>query len=666
MIGAPKALPPQSDLKKILISLNKKNLINNNIFNRALEDLMNISEKDQNYLVPLIDMYGLQSANEELLHLDQSLISIEAKMNEVAQAWETGTYSKTETKTILSKLVLQKNRTNNLRKNLQLRRKAIISRLKRLNNIADFNLEEFISLLLQNNEEEKMGEITSKFKESWEKYSKDREDEVEIKHVSQKLDELESDILSSLMTPITEEDRVVFNLDDIISPIDQKKESYPSLLKTKVDKDIKAEEDQIKPTISIQTQQSFSIWDVVGKVVFNHNNNPIGLLRSPIVVKGTVFLPVVTEKPLSISILKEKYREILKQVDLDLKVTTTQEIKTIIANSLGVPTNFALQPSIFNQWLGNIGDERIIPAKPQLSKVYFIETTTIEDLSSDHLVVKNEDLKQISVPAWIPVRGEAVIDSVQVNEEIIGMAGSSFGSINGIMYDTPFGQSFVIKREVPPSYILTLFLEGLGIQNFSELRFTIAKKLNIGEGESFSAENLWSINNQERLLISPHEIATSYYSVLPSSAFTYTNKLRAKIGVYFHSVPETFRYLIGKSIIKKNEEKGMIYGYSVSNGNFYILWAPKSSIDIIKELGRKSSERYVNRFKRRMSLALGVSYKESSWPSNLARYFLNFIWMTEDHSLIEAMSVIEERFSLDKVIFSDVLEISEDNLKCKN
>jgi hypothetical protein len=666
MIGAPKALPPQSDLKKILINLNKENLINNNIFNRALEDLKNISEKDQNYLVPLIDMYGLHSVNEELLHLDQFLISIEAKMNEVAQGWETGMYSKTETQTMLTRLVLQKNRNTTLRKNLQLRRKSIVSRLKRLNNLADFNLEDFISLLLQNDEEEKMGEIINKFRESWEKYSKDREDEVEIKRVSQKLDELESDILSSLMTPITEDDRVVFNLEDIISPIDQEKESHPSLLRTKVEEVSNIEDDHIEHTISVQPQQSYSIWDVVGKIVFGHNNNPIGLVRSPIVVKDTVFLPVVMEKPLSISILKEKYREILKQVDLDLKATTTQEIKTTIANNLGVPTNFALQPSIFNEWLGNIGAERIIPATPQLSKVYFIEATAIEDLSSDHLVVKNEDLKQISVPAWIPAKGEAVIDSVQINEKIIGIAGSSFGSINGIMYDTPFGQSFVIKREVPPSYILTLYLEGLGIQNFSELRFTIAKKLNIGEGDSFSAENLWSINNQERLLISPHEIAASYYSVLPSSAFTYTNKLRAKIGVYFHSIPETFRYLIGKSIIKKNEEKGEIYGYSVSNGNFYVLWAPKRSVDIIKELGRKSSERYVNRFKRRMSLALGVSYEKSSWPSNLARYFLNFIWMTEDHSLTEAMSVIEERFSLEKVIFSDVLEISEDNLKCKN
>jgi hypothetical protein len=560
-------------------------------------------------------MYGLQTANAELQHFDQSLLNIETKMKEIAQSWETGTLSKTETKTMLIELVSQKNRIKNLRKSLQLRIKTIISRLKQLNRMADFDLETFISLLLQHDEENKMEEITYKFRKSWEKYSKAHNNEEEIKRVSQKLDDLESDILSSLMTPITEEDRVVFDLDDIIRPIDQDKTQRPSLLKTKPKpkpfKETYTEEDLVKPISSAQEQQSLSIWDIVGKVAYDPNKSPIGLFRPPIVVKSTIYFPIVMEEPLSISILKEKYREILKQAELDLKVTTTEKIKTKIAEALGVPKNFVLQPSFFNQWLGNIGAEKVTPTKPHLKKVHFIEAIAIENFNSEYPTVKNEDLKQIDVPAWIPAKGETVIDSEQVGEGIIGMAGSNFGSIDGIMDDTPFGQSFVIKRKVPPSFLLTMYLEGLGIQNLAELQFNIAKKLNIGEGEVFTAENLWTLNSRERLLISPHEIAASYYSVLPSAAFTFTDKIRAKIGVYFHSIPETFRYLIGKPIIKKNEEKGIIYGFSVSYGKVYILWSSKSSVDIIKEVGRKSSERYVNRFKRRMSLALGVSFQES-------------------------------------------------------
>ncbi|MFX0184895.1 MAG: hypothetical protein ACFE95_17575, partial [Candidatus Hodarchaeota archaeon] len=607
-----------SDIKKLLIDLNKKNLINEKQFIQALDDLKHIPEEIQNNLVPLIDMYGLQTTNAELQHFDQSLISIETKMNEIAQLWEKGALSKDETKTMLFELVSQKNRIKNLRKSLQLRIKTIISRLKQLNRTSDFDLETFISLLLQHDEEKKMEEITYKFSKSWEKYSKAHENEEEIKRVSQKLDELESDILGELMTPITEEDRVVFDLDDIIKPIDQDKKERPSLLKTKPLEKEFPEEELVQPVSTTQELKSLSIWDVVGKVAYDPNKSPIGLFRPPIVVKGTVYLPVVMEETLSISILKEKYREILKQAELDLKVTTTEKIKTKIAEVLGIPKNFVLQPSFFNQWLGNIGAENVSPTKPRLKKVHFIEARTVENFHSEFPTVKNEDLKQINVPAWIPAKGEIKIDSVQVGERIIGMAGSKFGSIDGIMNDTPFGQSFVIKRNVPPSFLLTMYLEGLGIQNLAELRFNIAKRLDIGEGEAFTAENLWVLNNRERLLISPHEIAASYYSVLPSAAFTFTNKIRAKIGVYFHSIPETFRYLIGKPLIEKNEEKGIIYGFSVNSGKFYILWSSKSPVDIIKEVGRKSSERYVNRFKRRMSLALGVSFQESLWPSNMA------------------------------------------------
>ncbi len=173
------------------------------------------------------------------------------------------------------------------------------------------------------------------------------------------------------------------------------------------------------------------------------------------------------------------------------------------------------------------------------------------------------------------------------------------------------------------------------------------------------------MNNQERLLISPHEIAVSYFSVLPAAAFAFSEVVRAKIGVYFHSVPETFRYLIGKPLNESSEENGLIYGFSVLKGNLFVLWSSKNAIEIIKELGRKSSEHYVNRFQRRVALALDIPPIESMWPSNLARYFMNFIWMEEDQTLEKALAVIEERFSIKKVSFSEILEINKDGLSCR-
>ncbi|MFX0087629.1 MAG: hypothetical protein ACFFAU_18410, partial [Candidatus Hodarchaeota archaeon] len=289
----------------------------------------------------------------------------------------------------------------------------------------------------------------------------------------------------------------------------------------------------------------------------------------------------------------------------------------------------------------------------------------ISDSSLDHITIDDESLEQIRVSAWIPAPGERVTYSFQLDQKIYGMARSKFGKIAGIMENTPFGQSLIIKREVPPSYILDIFLDGLGKQNLAELRFSIAKALNIGEGEAFQPESLWNINNQERLLLSPHEILTSYFTVLPSAAFIISNEIHAKSGVYFHSIPETFRYLIGNQLIKTDKEKGIIYGFSIDDGQFSILWSSKTSDEVIKELGRKSSSQYVNRFKRRVSMALGIPIEESMWPSNLARYFVNFIWIEEDQSLRDVLMKIENQFSLQKILFSDISEITKDGLNCK-
>jgi hypothetical protein len=466
------------------------------------------------------------------------------------------------------------------------------------------------------------------------------------------------------MVPIPENNRIIFNLDDVIQPIDRDKNFQSSLLGYKNKKEKHSDEDRVDLLEAVQEQKVPSPWDLVGSAAYDLSGHPIGLFRPPIVVNGTIFLPIVKEKSISLSTLKESYSDILNQADLDLTVTTTQQIRTTIAKGLKVPEELALQPSFFNQWIGSIGVEAV-SAKPKLNKVLFVEIGSIDNSSSDIPTVKNEELKQIHIPAWIPASGGNVAKLTHIGQRIIGMAGSDFGSIVGIMHETPFGQSLVIERKIPPSYLLDLILKGLGKQNLAELRFIIAKKLNIGEGEAFWANNLWHINNQERLLISPHEIAVSYSAVLPAAAFTFSDKIHAKIGVYFHSVPETFRYLIGKPLIGEKEKKHIIYGFSVDQGELSVLWSSKNAVDTIKELGRKSSKQYVNRFQRRISLALGIPHEESLWPSNLSRYFMNFIWMEERQTLEEALSVVEERFSLRKVSFSEITEITKDGLKCE-
>ena len=656
-------LTDKSNLKKIVISLRKKGVIDEKIFIQTIDEIKLSSRGPPNGFVPLIDMISLIDQDSKIQTIDSSLDKINLQMENVVKEWEERKLAKDETRKVLTELVSRQNQLILEHKHLQDQIFLKVSRLKKLNKLRDFNLEKFTSSLIETSDNREMSNITAKFREIWPKYSeKSREEDFQSEH-QLKLDDIEADIVNSLMTPITEENPVIFNLEEVVKPIIHDKKFQP-LLKDHgpiPKKTSKVREDL--PINSIPKNKSSSIWNLVGKIAYNSSKNPLGLFRPPIVVSGKNYLPIVWEESLPLSVLKKQYRSIFDQTELDLNQNTTQEIRTSIAKALKVPNEMALQPSLFNKWISLMGVESK-PAKPQLSKVRFAEEIDLPDSSSEYPIIRDENLVQLRVSAWIPAPGGGITTSIKLNQRIYGMAKSKFGNLASIMENTPFGQALIIQRDIPPSYILDLFLDGLGKENLANLRFSIAKKLNIGEGEAFSPESLWLINNQERLLISPHEILTSYYTILPSAAFTVSKEITAKIGVYYHSIPETFKYLIGSQIEINGVKKGLIYGFSIDQGRFFILWSSKTSVDVIKEIGRKSSSQYVNKFQKRVSMALGIPLNESMWPSNLARYFMNFIWIEENQSLQDALVKIEQQFTLQKVLFSDIKEISENGLRC--
>jgi hypothetical protein len=652
-------LTDKSNLKKILISLRKKGLINERIFIQTIDRMKSSSTQDE--FVPLFDMITLIDLDFKLQETNSSLNTIDLKMKKTVKEWEEGKLSKDTTKETLTKLVSQQKKLVREHQLLQSQISRKTSRLKDLDKSQYFDLEDFTSSLIESSDNKDMAKIGINFGKFWSKYMEETQSRDVTLQQHLKLDDIEADIVNSLMTPIIEENPVIFDLEDVVKPPD-----YESPLLIVQDRDNKTNADvsQTLPMEPTLEKYSKSIWHLVGKIAYNSSKNPLGLFRPPIIVNGKTYLPIVWEKSLPISILKKQYKPIFEYTELDLKQHTTQQIKSSIAEVLKVPVEMALHPTILNMWISKIGVESI-PAKPQLSKVKFVEEAAIVDSSLDPVIISDENLEQIRVSAWIPAPGERIAHSFQIGQKVYGMAKSKFGKIAGVMENTPFGHSLIIKREVPPSYILDIFLDGLGKQNLAELRFNIAKTLKIGEGEAFQPQKLWYINNQERLLLSPHEILTSYFTILPSAAFNISKEINAKPGVYFHSVPETFRYLVGNKMIKTDKEQGIIYGFSIDNGQFSILWSSKTSDQVIKELGRKSSVQYVNRFKRRVSMALGIPIEESMWPSNLARYFVNFIWIEEDQSLSDALMKIEKQFSLQKVLFSDISEITKDGLSCR-
>jgi hypothetical protein len=74
----------------------------------------------------------------------------------------------------------------------------------------------------------------------------------------------------------------------------------------------------------------------------------------------------------------------------------------------------------------------------------------------------------------------------------------------------------------------------------------------------------------------------------------------------------------------------------------------------------------VDRFRKRISLALAVPENESLWPNNLAVYYLNFIFpMREEFNLLpNTMKEIESKFALQLISFSEFDSITEEGLFC--
>ncbi|NHJ00702.1 MAG: hypothetical protein EAX86_01115 [Candidatus Heimdallarchaeota archaeon] len=656
-----------NDLRKILIDLRDTGILNESTLIQFLDDLKTSDVQKKMERVPFIDIFGVVFINKEIQSKKLLIHETETRIKKSVKEWETGNLDRERAKEIISNYVRKKEfyslKQNQLNYRLNLK-------LKRLSNIEKENsidIEDFINQISSEHEFASLKSLFSEFARIWQDYSLKSFYKNDLALDTEILNEVELEILESLKIPIKDESDKIFDLEEMIKPFSLQ-QGVSSIISTPI-QDIEESKDLIPPSCpsvedQISEQIAVDLWDFVGRVAFDIEGIPLGLFRPPVRIDDRIYIPIVQEAPLDISILKKKYYDSLRRISIDLKSITTQELTAIISQALNIPEKISLIPSIFNQWLTQSGVEAS-PIKPNLTKAWFLEDKKFKNPSLERSIVNNEALEVLKIPAWIPAAGRAKTNESIIGNQIKGMAGSNFGRIAGLINASPYGQAIIIKRPVPPSYLLDIFLEGLAKQNLADLRFSIAKKLNIGEGNAFSPENLWLLNNIERLLVSPHEILTSYYCVLPTSAFIFlSDEVHAKIGVYFHSVPETFRYLLGKKFITQDEETGIIYGFTVIGGNFYILGTFKQPEDIIREIGRKSSPQYISRFQKRVSLALGIPYSESLNPSNLARYFLNFIWIEENLPLMDALKIIERQFTLKQISFSDITSLHADGIEC--
>ncbi|MHA2052738.1 MAG: hypothetical protein ACW99F_03975, partial [Candidatus Hodarchaeales archaeon] len=506
--------------------------------------------------------------------------------------------------------------------------------------------------------------ILSTFIEIWRKFLIEGGYETEKTLQRHKMPQIESDILNAFITPISSQNQVKFQLEDIIKPLPDILTDRPLFARSEIKEDqntgVLKSEGSINKKIKLDKRE---LWDYVGDIVYTSEKRPLGLIRAPIQAQSEIYLPVVLEEDILFGEIKTKYSEIFEIANIDTKNIPTEEFRSLIANTLNIPSQLSFQPSFINEWL-NLHTNNMIPLKPRISNVWFLNSKKFTFPKDPPIALKLKEVEKIQLKAWIPAPGSPPSFKLDKGMAIKGVGGTHFGTITGVIEQSPFGHSLLIQREIPPSNLMDQYLEGLEKRNLAELRFYLSKKLKIGEGEVFSVDNLWKINFQERLLLSPHELSLAYYSLIPSAAFHQKDVLKAKIGIFFHHISESLRFLKGKSLYKENNHFGTIYGFKIEENQFYILFTPLTTDELVQEIGRKHSEQQVDRFRKRISLALAIPQDESLLPNNLAVYYLNFIFpMKEEfNSINNSMAALESKFALNKVLFSEIERIDENGL----
>ena len=653
------------ELRAILMKLRENQLINEQSLIDGLNQLETSSNVDDSTIARNLMVMIQISHSHNLLHeLILKGEEVEHKIETFISSWEDKKLSNDEAREKISSLVKTKQSIEGKQESVK---KGIDETLTNLRSIFEnlgINPTTYFDLSrnqIQTMEEER---VLTTFTKIWRKFLVEGGYETEKTQQRGKMPQFESDILNAFITPISSHNQIKFQLEEIIKPLPEIISEDTLFEKSKVIKEQEVDTHRREgPIVDRLLMDKPDLWDYVGNIVFTTSNKPLGLIRAPIQAQQHTFIPIVFEENVLFNEIKHKYLEILEIANVDANKITTEDFRSLIAETLEIPQQFSFQPSFVNEWL-NLYSDNIIPLKPRISNIWFLNSKKFSFPQESPIIVNNDDFEKIKLSAWIPAPGLPPPFKLTRGMSISGVGGTHFGKIVGVIEKSPFGHSLLIKREIPPSNLMDHFLEGLERRNLAELRFYLSKKLKIGEGEVFSADSLWKVNFQERLLLSPHELGVAYYSIIPSAAFHEKNGLKAKIGIFFHPISESLLFLKGKSLYKDNNHFGTIYGFKIEEGLLYILFTPLTTDQLVQQIGRKHSEQQVDRFRKRISLALAVSPEESFLPNNLALYYLNFIFpMKEEfNSIKNSMSALESKFALNKLLFSKIKHFDENGM----
>ena len=433
-------------------------------------------------------------------------------------------------------------------------------------------------------------------------------------------------------------------------------------------------------------------WDIVGAIAINPVNKGIGIAGYPFINDKSekIYLSIEIEQEISLEDSENLYHQAqsLRLTDISDKTQARREtLITEISNTLDIPIELALYPSIINEYLTrtNISIDFEILKKKLRIEYYPLESIKFDKLN--HVLIIPDDLEPIYSASNMKLFSSPKIGTSCVNKTISLWNNYIIGKImNEIQLFSNY--YLLIELDYPSYFILErLYLKlARNSENKNEsndlwkLRFTISKTLDIFEAESLLLENIWKFIWHEKIPVLPYDLFTSFIGLTPSGGVIKDTIGRETIqlarGLAVDSALSQFKDVHGLlySIQSKNLHIGKLIGFRIDSESkkLILVYTTLNEIEILKKMNRDYSQSNLSKLAKRISKALSIPVEDTEaifHPRNLLTYLLYYsiqfntvIDFTDVHEIV---TWLENEFEFKYCDLDNILKIEKNSIYVK-
>ncbi|MFB0545048.1 MAG: hypothetical protein ACETVN_04985, partial [Asgard group archaeon] len=277
--------------------------------------------------------------------------------------------------------------------------------------------------------------------------------------------------------------------------------------------------------VPLNDDDAVAVWDIVDKIIINAQKRFIGFTGPPLLCKGSVTVPILVENEPSQESLNMFFETLyLGSFESDLE-QRKEYLRSEISSFLEIPEYIALLP----RYIRNYCTEKNIkcPLKPEEFKQKIKGIITFQQIKRENgaIIVNEDDInllntnqrEQLAKMKIVPFPISKIEERTLTKKPLISHFQKHLGIIIEILNHPNLGAILVYETFFPNKKILDQILKNLEKpmkssyeENLWYVRFTVSKKLNLGEGDALKPENLAKFCLLEKIPLTTQEVVSGY------------------------------------------------------------------------------------------------------------------------------------------------------------